>query len=378
MSGSDLSGDKSGMRDRIYVCHTYYHALITFLKELEHREKGTQGGACLVLSSLSTDFSGFQERVLDSGIFREVVPFPEVRFTDMPELAELTRDRGFIVLNMIQRIRFTRRYGELEDRYIPDVLRAGRGRELYVFCDSDPVGTWLNQNHIRYHAVEDGLNCLSHFDTARYDNKGAFRLKAFMSKRLNLIFIQNGYGKYCMDMEVNNISAIALPPICGAVYREVPRLPLYERLTDEDRALIRDVFMPELDAETFSAGGQAVLLLTEAHRPSEMLIRMYSDVIAARPGSRIFIKPHPMDRTDYGAAFPDATVLPGRVPMEVLKLVPGVHFSEVITIYTDLTHIDFADRKTRLGSTFMDRYEDQSLHDLNDRLGVNTDHDDPL
>ena len=366
------------MSSRVYVCHTYYHALVTFLKELALRSGGKgYGKDVLVLSSLSTDFSGFRERAEASGLFGSVVTFPEVRFTEMPELKELTENRGSLAANMIQRIRFTKRYAKLEDPYIPDVLR-DRRNEIYVYCDSDPVGTWLNQNHIRYHAVEDGLNCLSHFDTARYDNKGAFPIKAFMSKKLNLIFIQNGYGKYCLDMEVNDISCIALPPICGAVYREVPRLPLYERLTNEDREVIRSAFLPELDPETLKCSGASVLLLTEAHRPSEMLIRMYSDVTAARPGAKIFIKPHPMDRTDYASSFPDATVLPGRVPMEVLKLIPGVHFNEVITIYTDLTHIDFADKKTRLGSTFMDRYEDPSLHDLNAGIGVNTDRDDPL
>ncbi|MCR5303789.1 MAG: glycosyltransferase family 52 protein [Lachnospiraceae bacterium] len=366
------------MKNRIYVCHTYYHAFITFLKELSIREREKDPGeAVLVLSSLSTDFTGFIDRAAASGLFREVVEFPEKRFTEITELRVLSRDRGSIFSNMIQRIQFTKRYAEIEDQYVPDILRE-QGYSIYVYCDSDPVGTWLNQKHIRYHAVEDGLNCLAHFDTARYDNRKAFALKAFMSRKLNLIFIQNGYGKYCMDMEVNDLSAIALPPIWGAVYREVPRAPLYDRLKPIDKVIIRDAFLPELDKKLLRGKGTSVLLLTEAHRPSEMLITMYTDIVNARPGAKIFIKPHPMDETDYSFAFPDAVILPGKVPMEVLKLVPRVHFSEVITIYTDLTMIDFADKKTRLGSTFMDRYEDHSLHDLNDGIGVNTDRDDPL
>ena len=46
-----------------------------------------------------------------------------------------------------------------------------------------------------------------------------------------MIFIQNGYGKYCIDMEVNDISAIAIP--CK-YYVEVSRAALAERLTRED------------------------------------------------------------------------------------------------------------------------------------------------
>ena len=84
-------------------------------------------------------------------------------------------------------------------------LRAGEPdglyKDIYVYCDSDPIGYYLNQNHIRYHAVEDGLNCLKNFDAARYDNRGHFKIKAFLSMYLNLIFVTerlrkilHGYG----------------------------------------------------------------------------------------------------------------------------------------------------------------------------------------
>ena len=42
-------------------------------------------------------------------------------------------------------------------------------KDIYVYCDSDPIGYYLNQNHIRYHAVEDGLNCLKNFDAAQQE-----------------------------------------------------------------------------------------------------------------------------------------------------------------------------------------------------------------
>ena len=81
-------------------------------------------------------------------------------------------------------------------------------RDIYVFCDSDPIGYHLNYKKIRYHALEDGLDCICYYDTARYDNRGHFKLKAFLAS-LNLIFIQNGYSKYCIDMELTT------PPFCS-------------------------------------------------------------------------------------------------------------------------------------------------------------------
>ena len=192
------------MKDRIYICHTYYHAYVTFLKELKIRAEADParkaGTATLVLSKMSNNFENLKARVESTGLFEEVLEFDEKREDFFPELAKYRLDTGNFLGNLKNRIRFTREYARLEAPYVPVNLK--EYKDIYVYCDSDPIGYYLNQNHIRYHAVEDGLNCLKNFDAARYDNRGHFKLKAFLSRYLNLIFVQNGYGKYCMDMEV--------------------------------------------------------------------------------------------------------------------------------------------------------------------------------
>ena len=55
------------MKERIYVCHTYYHVYVSFLKEL-NLPKEKRGQATLVLSKLSTDFEKLKERVERSGL----------------------------------------------------------------------------------------------------------------------------------------------------------------------------------------------------------------------------------------------------------------------------------------------------------------------
>ena len=198
---------KDPAKPRIYVCHTYYHVYVTFLKELSlPREE--QGKAELVLSMMSTNFENLADRVESTGLFRKVHMFDEKREDFFPELAKWRKGTGNFLGNLYYRMRFTKRYAELEAPFVPVDLR--EYGEVYVYCDSDPIGYYLNQNRIRYHALEDGLNCLKNFDAARYDNRGHFRLKAFLSKRLNLIFVQNGYGKYCINMEVNDIAAFGL------------------------------------------------------------------------------------------------------------------------------------------------------------------------
>ena len=99
------------MKDRIYVCHTYYHVYVAFLKEL-NLPMNERGKATLVLSSLSIHFENLKERVESTGLFEAVIPFEEKRDTEYPELAKLRKPRKNLILHLIQRIIFTKKYGE--------------------------------------------------------------------------------------------------------------------------------------------------------------------------------------------------------------------------------------------------------------------------
>jgi len=367
------------MKDRIYVCHTYYHAYVAFLKELNlrHTEKGGKlsdgtGCASLVLSRMSNDFESFGERVKKTGLFEEVLEFDEKREDYFPELAALRKEGGNIIFNLWKRIRFTRRYAKLEEPFIP--VNFKEYREIYIFCDSDPIGYYLNQNRIYYHAMEDGLNCLVNFDAARYDNRGHFGLKAFMSKKLNLIFVQNGYGKYCLDMEVNNISAIAFP--CP-YYKEAPRQILVDALTKEDKEIILRAFVRDREEllrkieEVTAENRKKILILTDPVCTLGVRERIFLDIVEeyGKEG-QIFIKPHPRDEVDYKKLFPDYPMFDAAMPMEMLNFFPNLHFDIAVTIFTDLKGIWFADRLIRLGDEFMDKYEDPERHYFNRRIGI--------
>ena len=145
------------MKERIYVCHTYYHVYVTFLKELNlPREK--RGQATLLLSRMSIDFERLKERVEAVGLFGQVLEYDEKRGDFFPELAKYNQDKGNIVSNMLSRIKYTKKLAKLNAPYVPvDFREYG---DIYVFCDSDPVGYYLNWKRIPYHALEDGLNCL--------------------------------------------------------------------------------------------------------------------------------------------------------------------------------------------------------------------------
>ncbi len=359
------------MKERIYVCHTYYHVYVTLLKELA-LPKEKRGQATLVLSKMSNDFETIDERIRQTGVFEDIIAFDEKRDDFFPELAKYRKDKGNIVFNMISRMIFTRKYAKLEEAYVP--VDFSDYKYIYIFSDSDPIGYYLNQKKIYYHAVEDGLDCIANFDQARFGNRGHFDLKAKLSKKYNLIFVENGYGKYCLDMEVNDISKIEYP--CP-YYIEKPRKELVDRLTDEDKNIILKAFLrnrDELEKVLTGAGtdkGETkdrVLILTEPLCTLDVREKIFRDIIDMyKDDGVIVIKPHPRDTLDYRTLFKDYPIIDGTVPMEMLNFFP-VRFSKVVAVFTELSGIKFADEKIRLGADFMDKYEDPMIHRYAERI----------
>lgn len=350
------------MKERIYVCHTYYHVYVTFLKEL-NLPKEKRGQATLVLSKLSNDFENLKERVEKTGIFAEVIEFDEKRDDFFPELKKYREDKGNIVFNMLSRIRFTKKYAKLEEKYIPvDFKEYG---DIYIFCDTDPIGYYLNQKRIYYHAVEDGLNSIANCDEARFENRGHFELKAWMSKKMNLIFVQNGYGKYCIDMEVNDVSAIKYP--CP-YYVEVPRQPLVDSLTQDDKEIILNAFIRDREGlekqiEEGNKIGKKILILTEPLCALDVRERLFRDLIEEfEKEGKVFIKPHPRDELDYYKLFPGYPIIDGTVPMEMFNFFENLKFTKAVSVFTEMKAVRFAEEIVALGADFMDKYEDPAIH----------------
>lgn len=349
------------MKDRIYVCHTYYHVLVSVIKELNMPNEGDRG-ASIMLSSMSIDFENIKDRLDASGIFDEVIPFPEKQYDYFPELVELKKNRGNIVLNLFARVKYTKKLAKYLEPYVPVDMR--QYKDIYVYCDSDPIGTYLNQNKIYYHAVEDGLDTLKPLILAKYDNRGAFGLKKFMSLKLNMIFICDGYSKYCLDMEVNDLSCIEDD---FYKYKEVPREPLYNNLTPQQREKVLKIFVRRFDElkEKIekSKNADTILVLTEPLCDLEVRKQIFKDIVDMySKDGQIVLKPHPRDELDYTQLFPDLLCFDGTVPMEMFRFIDGLRFKKIISVFTQLANINFAEEKVYLGDDFMDKYEAPEIH----------------
>ena len=86
----EIAGEKTKMKkrkpkERIYVCHTYYHVYVACLKELT-LPRAMRGKADLVLSTMSNDFGSLKERAEKSGLFEAVFMFEEKEEQKCPTL----------------------------------------------------------------------------------------------------------------------------------------------------------------------------------------------------------------------------------------------------------------------------------------------------
>ncbi len=360
-----INGMKSEKTNgRIYICHTYYHAYIAVVKELVRRKEDRER-ADIVLSTMSNDFGLLQERLEKTGVFENVYMYEEKEDVTSPEVMKYHQDRGNIVLNLLQRIKYTKLLGQLQEQYIPTDM--SKYKDVYVFCDSDPIGYYLNYKKISYHAVEDGLNSGLLDDQARNANRGAWPLKKAMAK-LGLIFIESGYSRYCIDYEVNDISVNHKPP---KNIIEVPRQELNNKLSKDDHRILVDIFLPnsekvlsQLIGDPDTRGNKPnAMILTEPLCDLDVRKKMFEDIVREYESEyRVIIKPHPRDILDYEKEFPGVAVIKEKFPMEVLGDIDGFKVDKLISVITQMENVYFANEIVYLGLDFLDKYEDPAIH----------------
>ena len=348
--------DKTG---RVYICHTYYHAYIAVVKELVRRHEDYDG-ADIILSTMSNDFGNLKERLEAAKVFDHVFMFDEKEDVTSDEVMEYHKDKGNIVLNLIQRIKYTKLLGALQEEYVPTDL--SKYYDVYVFCDSDPIGYYLNYKKIPYHAIEDGLNSGLLDDQARNANKGAWPLKRFMAA-LGLIFIESGYSRYCIDYEVNDKRVNYKPP---RNIIQVSRKGLNDRLSKADHKILVDIFLEDAGrvvSQLLGNGERQVMILTEPLCNLDVRKKLFGDIIDMyKADNRVIIKPHPRDVLDYEKAFPETTVIRDKFPMEVLGDIEGFKVDKVVSVITQMENVYFAKEIVYLGLDFLDKYEDPAIH----------------
>lgn len=341
---------------RLYICHTFYHVYISVLKEMVYQKENSDK-ADILLSTISTEFGELEHRLRTSNLFGKVEILPEChpRFFKKPFRGEL--GQGNPLKKLVQRHRYFRYVVENEESYLSRDY--GKYKDIYVFCDSDPVGYYLNGKKIPYISVEDGNNS-GRYNSVITANESMFTLKRWLSK-LNYLYMQDGYSKYSRGYEVDCADGVIAT---GRKIIERPTGALIAQLNDTDKERLYRIFCSWEELPDGNENAEYVMVLTQPVCTEENRIAMYREIVSQYADRyKIIIKPHPIDRVDYKKAFPDCLIMPRNFPVEILNIHNVYNIVKAMTVYsTSMEHLTFAKEKESLGVAFLDRYEDPSLH----------------
>ena len=341
---------------RVYICHTYYHVYVSLLKELNNdNDKNIKTD--IVLSKVSTKFNNLKDRLEKSGIFNNVFEMDEKNSIELFGDELKNYGSGNIVVKFFKNIKYMKEMAKKLSGFID--IDFSEYDEIFVYCDSDPIGYYLNYKRIKYCAVEDGLDSLKYTDSIH--NQKFIGLKKLLA-HLGIIFMANGFSKYAVTVEVND-KRIAYTPKGKTV--ELPRKMLVDNLKEHDRKLIFDIFMSEYKINSNkNISAKTALLIVQAFYPGiikhiDQQVRLYRALINKYcEGFIVYIKPHPMDRFDYGQYFEDCIILEKYFPIEVLNFSNSLHFDRAVTVYsTSIDSINFVDEKIIAGYNFLNEYK---------------------
>lgn len=313
---------------QLYICSTFYHVYVTLLKQLAE-PKDTD----VVVFSDIPDGSALTNRLQKTGLFRNVW---YIRRKDMPKYS----GKGWLDELLFQHLRDGLKFRMSVPFKLVDYA------DVYIYHDEPPLGRYLNDVKRPYHLIEDGLNFYQFIlqtPQARFLKPDTFGNR--VKKALNMGHFPLGGSRYMIDLEVNENKNLQVHPKHVV---EVPRAPLQERLTEQEKKLLLQVFnAPKLDMDC----SNTALVLTEplfqdkVCASKEEQLDIYREMISAlkAKGYKVMIKPHPRDKVDYSELGEE--MFKKEFPLEVMQFFPELRFAAAATVKSTAVNAVSAEKK---------------------------------
>lgn len=315
---------------RLYICSTYYHVYITLLKQFAAPE----GTDIVVCDDIPTG-EKLTERLSTTGLFQHVwyveqSKLPEIRGKNRLDWVLFQHRRRFRTIHPMLPF-------DLDDY-----------RDIYIFHDGTPLGMYLADAKCPYHLIEDSLNFYQQIlDTSQAHHFKPHNLKYWGRKLLNSGYFPLGESRYVIGVEVNENKdlQIELPNV-----EELSRNSLYERLTEQEKQMLLQVFeCPNLAG----IDDNTAVVLTEplyadglCKTAQEQMDTYHALVRALKAeGYTVIIKPHPRDREDYNSLH--VRILGRSFPVEIFRFLPGIRFDCAATVSSSAIFEFPAKRKFR-------------------------------
>ncbi len=305
---------------KLYVVSTYYHALISCVKQLLNYDT-----ADIICTSYIPDGKSLSDKLKESGIFEKTYYIGKIN--------------EYEPLNKFDYIFFYHKKNAetIEKQFTIDLSVYD---EINIFHDNTWFAHYLKDKRIKYRLIEDALDSFKYISKSNFSfmlNNGC--VKSALKKFFGIGYVYCGYDKCTAEVEVNDKRNIVIKRFADGKLIEVPREAMFNALTSKDRDILKSVFlkdMPEI------IPNNTVLLLTQPFYTDKVVnsekeqIKLYKQLVMKNTSEiseeQLVIKPHPRDNTDYAPFFPEAVILDKNMPVEILLLIKNAEFSKILSI----------------------------------------------
>lgn len=332
---SKLRKKKIKKNNNIYFCITYYHLLVTIVKVIRQKDKED-----LLLSKSLKNCEEIKKRLEDEHIFNNII---------------IIDDKKYNYDNNIRSIKiFTNK--KVLKKEILKIVNFKEYNNIYIYNDWTSIGEYLQNNNIKYHLLEDGLDCFKQIDYF-IDDINCLKINSKLRNWLNIGCNPYGKSDCVLDIEVNDKNGIK---INTKKIIENNKDKLFNNLTKNDINIILDIFNIN---NINNIPKNSVIIITQPLFEDCLVnsekdqINIYKKIIKDYISDyKIVIKPHPRDKIDYENNFKDCIILNRDFPLELINYIRNISFAKGITISsTAIKNINIIKEKIILGFEYINK-----------------------
>ena len=323
----------------IFICETYYHLLISLIKNIHCRNKND-----LIIFGDRLDNSLVDNKILisyltESHIFKNIYVLNYKPY--------FKRYSHYGVLYQIHRYRFI--------KYIKKNIkkRLIGYQQIYLFNDISTIGKCVNKLHKKYILLEDGLDCFQ-------NNHNVIEMNSSLKKVIKQILYgssQLGQSKNIEYIEVNNKNNIFIK---NKKILESKKENMFNALSLKDKQLISNIFSSQIN---LNCKVNYSLMITQPLYNDGLLSSLDEQISIYQyianhylKKENLIIKTHPRENIDYLSYFPNAIILDKNFPIEIISFQNKINFHKIITVSsTSIEMIHNCQQKLKLGWDWLEQ-----------------------
>lgn len=336
--------------DCLFICSTYSQVFITLVKIFNELIDNVD----LILYDDIPNCYKLRNNLRRIKVFNNIIIFtkeglPQRFHMEETDVEKLLEYHKFHMLSVEQKLR----------------LKIENYKDVYLYYDGHHLGLYIQEKHIKYHLIEDGMNHFQHIyatpSVQEIPIVSEDNLKAY---RQGWKYMCCGQNPDCISLEVNENRNLAIyhPNII-----EKPRAEMIKNLSKDKKKLIYQVFIEDLNELKRLKNSMAIVFTSVLFNDGwvdsgSTQIKIYREIVddLEKEGYFVVIKPHPRDKLIYSKHFQDCYIIDRLFPSEILDFDDSIQFEKGVVIASSAMELlNCIEKKERLGFKYFEKYREQ-------------------